>query len=77
MSISFFIKNLNNKESITPKKVLEIGETISQYNLDESDENIEEFLNEKLEMKNRSLLRMILPNGIFNFSVSIFNWNIL
>ena len=33
--------------------------------------------NEKLEMKNRSLLRMILPNGIFNFSVSIFNWNIL
>lgn len=49
MSISFFIKNLNNKESITPKKVLEIGEAISQYNLDESDENIEEFLNEKLE----------------------------
>ena len=48
MSISFFIKNLNNKESITPKKVLEIGEAISQYNLDESDENIEEFLNEKL-----------------------------
>lgn len=49
MSISFFIKNLNNKESITPAKVLEIGETISQYNLDETDENIEEFLNEKLE----------------------------
>jgi hypothetical protein len=49
MSISFFIKNLNNKESITPEKVLEIGGTISQYNLDEADENIEEFLNEKLE----------------------------
>ena len=49
MSISFFIKNLNNKESITPAKVLEIGEAIYQYNLDESDENIEEFLNEKLE----------------------------
>lgn len=49
MSISFFIKNLKNKESITPEKVLEIGETISQYNLDEADENIEEFLNEKLE----------------------------
>ena len=49
MSISFFIKNLNNKESITPAKVLEIGEAISQYNLDEADENIEEFLNEKLE----------------------------
>ena len=43
MSISFFIKNLNNKESITPKKVLEIGEAISQYNLDESDEKLENF----------------------------------
>ncbi|MSS61430.1 DUF4299 family protein [Fusobacterium sp. FSA-380-WT-2B] len=49
MSISFFIKNLKNKESITPEKVLEIGGTITQYNLDEADENIEEFLNEKLE----------------------------
>lgn len=49
MSISFFIKNLKNKESITIEKVLEIGETISQYTLDEADENIEKFLNEKLE----------------------------
>lgn len=49
MSISFFIKNLKNKESITIEKVLEIGETISQYTLDEDDENIEKFLNEKLE----------------------------
>ena len=50
MSISFFIKNLNNKESITPKKVLEIGEAISQYNLDESDEKkeiIQRIANEK------------------------------
>ena len=39
--------------------------------------SFDEIKNEKLEMKNRSLLRMILPNGIFNFSVSIFNWNIL
>ncbi|WP_027129118.1 DUF4299 family protein [Fusobacterium perfoetens] len=49
MSINFFIKNLKNKESITIEKVLEIGETISQYTLDEADENIEKFLNEKLE----------------------------
>lgn len=49
MSISFFIKNLKNKKSITLEKLLEIGETISQYYLDEADENIEEFLNEKLE----------------------------
>lgn len=49
MSISFFIKNLKDKESITIEKVLEIGENISQYTLDETDENIEKFLNEKLE----------------------------
>ena len=49
MSISFFIKNLNENESLTVEKVLEIGETLSQYSLDEADENIESFLNEKLE----------------------------
>ncbi|NME35134.1 MULTISPECIES: DUF4299 family protein [Fusobacterium] len=49
MSISFFIKNLKDKESITIEKVLEIGENISQYTLDEADENIEKFLDEKLE----------------------------
>lgn len=49
MSISFFIKDLKNKESIVVEKALEIGETISQYTLDESDESIEEFLQEKVD----------------------------
>lgn len=49
MSISFFIKDLKNKESMVVEKALEIGGTISQYTLDESDENIEEFLQEKVD----------------------------
>ena len=48
MSISFFIKNLRTDENISVKKILEIGGTLSQYNLDESDEHIEEFLSEEL-----------------------------
>ena len=48
MSISFFIKNLRTDENISVEKILEIGRTLSQYNLDESDEHIEEFLSEEL-----------------------------
>lgn len=48
MSISFFIKNLKSDENISVEKILEIGGTLSQYNLDESDEHIEEFLSEEL-----------------------------
>lgn len=48
MSISFFIKNLRTDENISVEKILEIGGTLSQYNLDESDEHIEEFLSEEL-----------------------------
>ena len=46
MSISFFIKNLRTDENISVKKILEIGGTLSQYNLDA--EQIEEFLSEEL-----------------------------
>lgn len=49
MGISFFIKNLKENESLVIEKILEIGEPLSQYSLDEADEQIEEFLNEKLE----------------------------
>lgn len=48
MSISFFIKNLRTDENVSVEKILEIGGTLSQYNLDESDEHIEEFLSEEL-----------------------------
>ncbi len=48
MSISFFIKDLKDREGMTVEKALEIGGTISQYTLDESDENADEFLQEKL-----------------------------
>lgn len=48
MSISFFIKNLRTDENISVEKILEIGGTLSQYNLDESAEHIEEFLSEEL-----------------------------
>lgn len=48
MSISFFIKNLRTDENISVEKILEIGGTLSQYNLDESAEQIEEFLSEEL-----------------------------
>ena len=48
MSISFFIKNLRSDENISVEKILEIGGTLSQYNLDESAEQIEEFLSEEL-----------------------------
>lgn len=48
MSISFFIKNLRTDENISVEKILKIGRTLSQYNLDESDEHIEEFLSEEL-----------------------------
>lgn len=48
MSISFFIKNLRSDENISVEKILEIGGTLSQYNLAESDEQIEEFLSEEL-----------------------------
>lgn len=48
MSISFFIKNLRTDENISVEKILEIGGTLSQYNLDESDEHIEDFLSEEL-----------------------------
>lgn len=49
MSISFFIKDLKDREGMTVEKVLEIGGTISQYTLDESNENIDEFLQESLD----------------------------
>ena len=48
MSISFFIKNLRTDENISVEKILKIGRTLSQYNLDESDEHIEEFLSKEL-----------------------------
>ena len=48
MSISFFLKNLRTDENVSVEKILEIGGTLSQYNLDESDEHIEEFLSEEL-----------------------------
>ena len=48
MSISFFIKNLRTDENVSVEKILEIGGTLSQYNLDESDEHIEEFLSKEL-----------------------------
>lgn len=48
MSISFFIKNLRTDENISVEKILEIGGTLSQYNLDESAEQIEKFLSEEL-----------------------------
>lgn len=48
MSISFFIKNLRTDENVSVEKILEIGGTLSQYNLDESAEQIEEFLSEEL-----------------------------
>lgn len=48
MSISFFIKNLRSDENVSVEKILEIGETLSQYNLDENAEQIEEFLSEEL-----------------------------
>lgn len=48
MSISFFIKNLRTDENISVEKILKIGRTLSQYNLDESAEQIEEFLSEEL-----------------------------
>lgn len=48
MSISFFIKNLRIDENISVEKILEVGGTLSQYNLDESAEQIEEFLSEEL-----------------------------
>lgn len=48
MSISFFIKNLRTDENISVEKILEIGGTLSQYNLDKSAEQIEEFLSEEL-----------------------------
>lgn len=48
MSISFFIKNLRIDENISVEKILEVGGTLSQYNLDESAEQIEEFLYEEL-----------------------------
>ena len=48
MSISFFIKNLRTDENISVEKILKIGGTLSQYNLDENDEHIEEFLSEEL-----------------------------
>ena len=46
MSISFFIKNLRTDENVSVEKILEIGGTLSQYNLDA--EQIEEFLSEEL-----------------------------
>lgn len=48
MSISFFLKNLRTDENVSVEKILEIGGTLSQYNLDESAEQIEEFLSEEL-----------------------------
>ena len=48
MSISFFLKNLRTDENVSVEKILEIGETLSQYNLDENAEQIEEFLSEEL-----------------------------
>ena len=48
MSISFFIKNLRTDENVSVEKILEIGGTLSQYNLDENAEQIEEFLSEEL-----------------------------
>lgn len=48
MSISFFIKNLRTDENVSVEKILEIGGTLSQYNLDKSAEQIEEFLSEEL-----------------------------
>ena len=48
MSISFFLKNLRTDENVSVEKILEIGGTLSQYNLDESAEHIEEFLSEEL-----------------------------
>ena len=44
----FFYKNLRTDENVSVEKILEIGGTLSQYNLDESDEHIEEFLSEEL-----------------------------
>lgn len=48
MSISFFLKNLRTDENVSVEKILEIGGTLSQYNLDKSAEQIEEFLSEEL-----------------------------
>ena len=44
----FFYKNLRTDENVSVEKILEIGGTLSQYNLDESAEQIEEFLSEEL-----------------------------
>lgn len=44
----FFYKNLRTDENVSVEKILEIGGTLSQYNLDKSAEQIEEFLSEEL-----------------------------
>lgn len=35
MSTTFFLEDINNKGSITVSQLLEIGQTISQYDVDE------------------------------------------
>lgn len=49
MSTNFFIKNINNKAIPTIRQILEIGQTISQYDISEDSEEYEDYLDTRLD----------------------------
>lgn len=49
MGTSLFIENINNKRCLTVNEILKIGQTISQFDVSEDDEEYDEFLNAGLD----------------------------
>lgn len=49
MSTNFIMKNINNKAIPTVRQILEIGQTISQYDISEDSEDYEDYLETRLD----------------------------
>lgn len=49
MSTNFIMKNINNKAIPTIRQILEIGQTISQYDISEDSEDYEDYLETRLD----------------------------
>lgn len=49
MSTTFFLEDINNKGSITVSQLLAIGQTISQYDVSEDDEEYDDYLGARID----------------------------